>query len=243
MKMNTNKLYEELPRVYMAINSSRKGADAEAVEIALVDQNGSLLLHTFVQPVELRSMEDHDLLDRPPFFTIYHDVVEIIGSAEVVANHAYYARQVLGNSAAWYGLDRPDYKTTCLQVMASKMDIYTDWDGMSNCCWFTARIDTNHLPDNAVGDAERIRLLHCYLLREQAKKNKKAMTREKCVGRKMALVPSNYRDFPYFGQSDRPKGYKTTSQLRIRDLPNYEFAGICCDTFGNRGYLFKPKYV
>ena len=232
----------------MAINSSDADIDAgmveEVVEIALVDQSGSLLLHTFVQPVKSGTTEASDLQNKLSFSAIYPDVVDILGSAEnVVVHQARYVNHVVGNSAMLYGLDRPNYKTIGLQSMASKMGIYAGWEGIKEFCWYIARINTNHLPDDAAGDAERIRLIHWYLLQEQARKRKAAKAREKRESRKLALVPNNTRDFPYFGQNDRPKGYKTTSQLRICDLPHYEFAGACCDTYGNLGYLFKPKGV
>ena len=232
----------------MATNSSNANIDdgmvEEVVEIALVDQSGSLLLHTFVQPVKSGTTEASDLQNKLSFSAIYPDVVEILGSAEnVVVHQARYVNHVVGNSAMLYGLDRPNYKTICLQSMASEMDIYAEWDGMKAFCWYTARIDTNHLPDDAAGDAERTRLMHWYLLQEQARKRKATKAREKREGRKLALVPNNIEGFPYFGQSNRPEGYKTTSQLRMCDLTHYEFAGACCDTYGNLGYLFKPKEV
>ena len=73
--------------------------------------------------------------------------------------------------------------------------------------------------------------------------NKHQKARAARENRKLALVPNSIKSFPYFGQTKRPEGYKTTSQLRMCDLPHYEFAGACCDTYGNLGYLFKPKGV
>ncbi|WP_419237938.1 hypothetical protein ACN08P_11295 [Photobacterium leiognathi subsp. mandapamensis] len=59
--------------------------------------------------------------------------------------------------------------------------------------------------------------------------------------KKMQLVPKNITEFPFFGQSNRPRGYKTMSQLKVTELHLYEFAGTCCSTYGDLGYLFKPK--
>ena len=51
----------------------------------------------------------------------------------------------------------------------------------------------------------------------------------------------NEHKYPYFGQSIRPVGYKVASRIRKKDIDNYEYAGTCCDTYGNLGLIFRPK--
>jgi len=41
--------------------------------------------------------------------------------------------------------------------------------------------------------------------------------------------------------SDRPDGYKTFTQLNLRDLPHFKYAGTCCNSKGELGHIFKPK--
>ena len=204
-----NKKYE---KVYLAIKQNDNG---DVVEIAVVDQSGSLLLSTAPDSLQ--------------------NVVEVLNSSDtVVVQEARFARRIIGVGV--------DVNMVCLESMASKMGFYAEWVGMKALCWYTVSMDTDHIPEDAAGDAERTRLLHTYLIKEQARRDKVTEARYKREHRKMALVPKqNIKDYPYFGQSNRPAGYKTMSQLHMCDLTHYEFAGACCDTYGNLGYLFKPK--
>ena len=75
----------------------------------------------------------------------------------------------------------------------------------------------------------------------EQKKARQRKAAEKVKAKKLALLPSNRSDYPYFGRDERPEGYKTTSQLKVSELGKFEFAGHCIDSYGNNGYLFKPK--
>ena len=75
---------------------------------------------------------------------------------------------------------------------------------------------------------------------EKARAKAKAR-RDKDAKARLLLVPENYNDYPYFGQSNRPDGYITLSKLPLKDADKFEYAGTCCDAYGNRGDLFKPK--
>jgi hypothetical protein len=75
----------------------------------------------------------------------------------------------------------------------------------------------------------------------EKKRTRQRQAAEKVKAKKLALLPSNLNDYPYFGRDERPDGYKTTSQLKVSDLGRFEFAGHCIDSYGNNGYLFKPK--
>jgi len=63
----------------------------------------------------------------------------------------------------------------------------------------------------------------------------------KDVDPRLLLIPDNRDDYPYFGKYNRPAGYVTFSKLPLKDVDKYEYAGTCCDAYGNKGDLFKPK--
>ncbi len=103
-------------------------------------------------------------------------------------------------------------------------------------------IDTSDIQlHSAIGDCELTRRITLKLDAYNLKAEKKAESRQRLKELKLSLIPNDKIGFPYFGQTNRPKGYKTLSQLRKRDLDSYEFAGTCCSSFGDMGYLFKPK--
>ena len=56
------------------------------------------------------------------------------------------------------------------------------------------------------------------------------------------LLPPNHESFPYYGQGPHhDKGFIGLSKVPHDKTHEYEFVGMGCDTYGNRGYLFKKK--
>lgn len=72
---------------------------------------------------------------------------------------------------------------------------------------------------------------------------KSAKYRVKVNKLKNKLLPKkgHKRKYKDFGMLDRPEGYKTYSQLNLRDLKHFKYAGTCCNSKGEMGHLFKPK--
>lgn len=78
---------------------------------------------------------------------------------------------------------------------------------------------------------------------KKIKAEKSAKYRAKVNKLKNKLLPKkgHKRKYKDYGMLDRPKGYKTYSQLNLRDLKHFKYAGTCCNSKGELGYLFKPK--
>lgn len=97
------------------------------------------------------------------------------------------------------------------------------------------KIKNNQCSENPINENAR---------RAEEAKAKKSEANERYRAKinkiKMKLVPVNALEYKDFGQVDRPSGYKTFSQLKVKDLDSYEFAGMCCNTYGRYGYLFRP---
>lgn len=80
---------------------------------------------------------------------------------------------------------------------------------------------------------------------KKIKAEKSAKYRAKVNKLKNKLLPKkgHKRRYKDFGMLERPEGYKTYSQLNLRDLKHFKYAGTCCNSKGELGHLFKPKNV
>ena len=129
--------------VYLAI---KQDDDCNVIDIAVVDQSGRLLLNT--------STETHDLQN------ILHSADEVVVQEEV------FTRNVIDVGV--------DVNMVCLESIADKIDKASDcwdwWADMNRLCLYKADIDTDHLPENAVGDAERLRIVHPHLIKKTSQK-------------------------------------------------------------------------
>jgi len=133
--------------------------------------------------------------------------------------HEYYNNnrwQSLSNAAAQQFIDISDLTTH---------RAYAD-------CEITRRLLLDII--NRLRPIEELRKSKC----EKAKKYK-----EKVNKLKSKLLPKkgHKRKYKDYGMSDRPDGYKTFTQLNLRDLPHFKYAGTCCNSKGELGHIFKPK--
>jgi hypothetical protein len=79
---------------------------------------------------------------------------------------------------------------------------------------------------------------------EQEAREKRRAYRESVAKKISAVAAATIipgKDYPYFGQKTPKDRYVVASKVRIRDLDLIEYAGTCCDTYGNPGILFKFK--
>ena len=49
------------------------------------------------------------------------------------------------------------------------------------------------------------------------------------------------KDYKNFGRTERPFGSVVLSKIKIKEVDNYEFIGLCADMYFNKGFLFIDK--
>lgn len=226
--------------------------DAEVIQIGIVDLEGNVLMDTLVQcqgdipqdATDIHGITKEMLIHAPQWSEVHEQLSELIHNAEyvIIYNNSYDTR-LMKQTAKRYELDLPNYKTRCAMREYANTYFNGEWVSLSEAAHYEDVDTTNIKAHTAVGDCEMTRQVWLALETEKEKKAKRRAKRDELRKLKMELVPSDADsgDYTDYGQGWRPAGYKTLSQLRKRDLKHYEFAGTCCSSFGDRGYLFKPK--
>lgn len=228
------------------------GDDAEIVQIGIMDLDGSVLIDSLVQcqgviPIEaeqVHGITKKMLADAPTWPDLFSNVSELLSrSAYVVIYNDSFDVRLIKQTSSRYNLVVPEYKTRCAMREFGKLYFDGEYIKLSEAAKCEG-IDTRSVKlHSAIGDCELTRLIWKSILVEKEKRSHRQAKSEAIKKLKMLLVPADVDcgQYPDFGQSVRPRGYKTLSQLRKRDLDKYEFAGTCCSSFGDKGYLFKPK--
>ncbi|WP_169308404.1 3'-5' exonuclease [Ferrimonas aestuarii] len=238
-----------LKPVYFDTETTGLGSDAEIIQIGVVGADGTVLMDTLVQcqgeipesATAVHGITKADLVGAPTWPEVHEQLMAHFDGALVKIYNASYDRRLLQQTAERYELEVPQLATQC--IMRRYADLYFDgqWMSLVNACGYE-RIDVSDIKaHDAAGDCEMTRRLDAIMSADELRRQARAEYRDRLLAQKMALVPGDISGYPDFRQVSRPLGFKTLSQLRKRDLDNYEFAGRCCDTYGNPGYLFKPK--
>lgn len=222
---------------------------SEIVQVGIVASDGRVLFDSLVQcqgdisqeAIEVHGITKDDLVSAPTWPEIHDQVCELLSQADLIKIYnARFDLRLLYQTAKRYGLEVPTIRAECVMVRYANLQCEGTWQSLSAACHYEAINITDFNAHNAVGDCQITRLLDIEIERLISKRKKAKAYKEKARLKKLSLVPSNIEGYPYFGAGLRPKGYKTLSQLKMSDLNQYEFAGMCCDTYGNRGHLFKP---
>lgn len=236
--------------VYFDTETTGLDGDAEIIQVGLINQDGDVLLDTLVKcqgdipknASDIHGITKEDLADAPTWPEIHDQVFEILSTAtQVKIYNASYDLRLLRQTRKRYDLEAPNVYAHCVMKAYGNLHFDGTWIKLTDACDYE-NIDINELQaHNAVSDCQMTRLIDIEIVKEDNRRKKRSDYREKLKQQKLALVPSDISSYPYYGQAYRPDGFKTLSQLTKRDLSKFEFAGTCCSSFGDRGYLFKPK--
>ena len=250
-----------IKEIYLDTETTGFRSDDQVIQIGIIDQDGNILLDSLIQcdkeipedAYAIHGISNEMLADAPTFSEVYPKIKAIIEDAERVNiyNSSFDVRLLhqtcethqLENFNYKKSADAPVYFTKINCVMTAYANMFFDgtWIKLGEACGFE-KIDCSDLKaHDAVSDCEMTRRLHISMKQYEEKAKKRQEYRNKLKQQKLELVPEDTSGFPDFGQAWRPDGYKTLSQLTKRDLKKFEFAGTCCSTYGDRGYLFKPK--
>ncbi len=101
-------------REMLILDTETTGLDAndEVIQLAIVDMQGNVLLHTLVRPTvpvgtearAIHGITDEVLAQAPSFSNLYETIAVLLGNRSVLAYHADFDRRILAQTCAKYGL-------------------------------------------------------------------------------------------------------------------------------------------
>ena len=234
--------------VYFDAETTGLDDKAEIIQVGIVDQQGATLFESLVQcqdemqqeAVDVHGITKEDLVNAPTWPEIHEQVCNLLSNADITKIYnARFDLRLLRQTAARYDLTVPTIKHRCLMNQYADLYFEGHWQKLSVACYFE-HIDVSQFNEhNAIDDCNMTRLLDLAIEHREKKRAKNRAYQEKYRLQKLALIPDNTHEYPYFAMK-RPLGCKTLSQLNKSEFELYEFAGTCCDTYGGRGYLFTP---
>lgn len=248
--------------IYLDTETTGFNDDDQVIQIGIIDHRGNILMNTLVQcskdiPEEafnIHGISNEMLVSAPTFTEVYPKLKAIVEESDRVnIYNSRFDKRLIKQTCDAHGLDPIQYtkedsryknaipKDNCVMNAYARMFFDGEYVKLVEACKLEG-IDCSDLKaHDAVNDCLMTLRLHQSMKAHEEKVRKRKEYRQDLKARKLALVPEDTSEYPDFGQSWRPDGYKTLSQLTKRDLNRFEFAGVCCSTFGDSGYLFKPK--
>ena len=145
--------------LFLDTETTRDDARAEVVEVAVVGDDGDVLLETLVRPQShvtgpasaVHGIGEEALLGAPSLPVVWPHLRQLLGGRTVVAYNVAFDREVLHQSAARYGLPPLDAEWVCL------MEAYASLTGRSKVISLSAASRENGIvrrgAHRAVADA------------------------------------------------------------------------------------------
>jgi DNA polymerase III epsilon subunit-like protein len=243
--------------IYLDTETTGLDESSEVIQLGIIDDKGNVLINTLIQckgdmskhASYIHGITKKDLHNAPYWPEIYSKFLNIIGKADkVYIYNSEFNIKLLNQTLDLYKLKMPEIKAVCIMnLYANKFNNGYRRKLLDACNDFFVNTCNIKL-HTAIGDCELTRRLHAQMLieiaeekQEREKKHKARIRRKKTKAKKLANVPKNWKEYPDFGQVNRPDGYKTLSSIALKEMHKYKFAGSCCNTYGGAGFLFKPK--
>lgn len=236
--------------IYLDAETTGLDGKAEIIQLAIKDKAGNILLNTLVQcqdgipeaATAVHGINNEMLADAPHWPDIHEQIITILRRADTIKIYnAPFDLRLLRQTAQRYGLSTPKFFARCVMREYAKLHFDGDWVKLTEACAHEGIDVTDLTAHNALSDCEMTRRLDIEMQKELGRRQRRTLQRKQFKAQKLAMIPDDITTYPNFGMGGRPHGYKTMSELRRRDMSQFEFAGICCDTYGNKGYVFKPK--
>lgn len=255
-----------MKKIVLDTETTGLGSCAEIVEISIIDNDsGEVLIDTLVKPTSpipvdatnIHGITDAMVADAPAWSEI-HDKVQTIFDhcSELFIYNSEYDIRLIRQTADKYDLTmNASYQDiTCVMRWYASVDERINYP-YSDGRWFKLGAAAKLEGFNEEGESHRalydcrmtrflIPVLECreqYLQKLKEKRIKAKEYRESVRDRKMALVPDNWAEYPYFGQNNRPVHSKTLSRLTLSECKQAIYLGHCVSTYGDIGHLFKVE--
>ena len=248
-----------MEKVFLNVQTTGLEETDQIIDIAVVNTEGDVIFSSYCKPtvpINPEAFNVHgitdDMLNNAPVWPDIADKLKAVLNNKVVVGYpSHFVYEMLNQTAATNdnNFDTCNIKFYCCAQLVNKSFYNDDY----NRNYFPyleyllsdSEIDTLDSNRVAINKAVATALVYKKTIKiNEAKAKAKAKARawrEKASNVRYALIPDNYKDYPYFGQSNRPDGYITLSKLPLKDTDKFEYAGVCCDSYGNKGHLFKPK--
>ena len=248
--------------VFLNVQTTGLNESDQIIDIAAVDIEGSVIFSSYCKPTiaidpgafYVHSISEEMLKDAPSWSDIAGQLKAVLTNKEVVGYPSYFVSGMLEQTAAAFNdADFVEFINNvkfynCALLVNEFYDYATDhfdYFPALESALESLEINIKDCGRVAINKAVATALIYKRInqikARTEKAREKARVWREKDSDARFALVPDNYKDYPYFGQSNRPDGYITLSKLPLKDADKYEYAGTCCSTYGDKGHLFKPK--
>lgn len=248
--------------VFLNVQTTGLNESDQIIDIAAVDIEGSVIFSSYCKPTvsihteafDVHCISEEMLKDAPAWSDIANKLKAVLNNKLVSGYPSYFVSQMLKQTAAAFNdADFVEFINNvkfynCALLVNEFYDYATDhfdYFPALESVLFELEINIKDCGRVAINKAVATALIYKRInqikARTEKARAKAKERRDKDAKARLLLVPENYNDYPYFGQSNRPPGYVTLSKLPLKDLDKFEYAGTCCDAYGNRGDLFKPK--
>lgn len=112
--------------------STGLGAEAEAVEVSVIDAQAQVLLNTLIRPLStipeeataIHGIKNEDVAGAPSWAAVHDEFCQLIAGRPVVIYNADYDIEVLRQTMALHGLSMPEIDARCA------MHLYACWFGV-----------------------------------------------------------------------------------------------------------------
>ena len=110
------------------------GADAEIIEVGIIDHQGSVVFESLIKPREsipkaataIHGISNADVAQAPTWAEVHAQVCGIIGGMDVAIYNAAYDVRLLQQTAKLYGVTIPPYRPWC--AMLEYAQWWGEWD-------------------------------------------------------------------------------------------------------------------
>ena len=244
--------------VFLNVQTTGLSESDQIIDIAAVDIEGSVLFSSYCKPTvsihpeafDVHGISEEMLNDAPAWPDIANNLKAVLNNKVAVGYPSYFVSEMLKQTAASNDADFTGFIDSikfynCALLVNRFYGYADDYFPALESLLYKLEIDIKDSGRVSINKAVATALVYKKInqideRREKARAKARAW-REKDSDARFALVPANYKDYPYFGQKNRPEGYITLSKLPLKDADKYEYAGTCCSSFGDKGHLFKPK--
>lgn len=125
---------------YLILDTETTGLnDGEIVQIAIIDANGTVLLDTYVKPVQpipadarrIHGITDEMVKSAPGWDVVCPQVQQILsGTPDLIVYNAVYERKMMHKSGERHGLPKTEWKNLCRWwcAMEAFAEVYGDWN-------------------------------------------------------------------------------------------------------------------
>ena len=163
--------------LFLDTETTGLGSEAEICEIAIVDGDGAIVLHSLVKPsraispdaTRVHGIAQADVESAPTFAALAQEITRLITAAPTITYNAAYDTRMLRQSARAAGLDWSratlDARFRCAMLLYARFLVSYRWQKLS-----TAAVQCGIISNNlhrAVADARTTRLLVQYMAEQQ----------------------------------------------------------------------------